>query len=73
MPNARQCLSRVRALESIVRDVAREAVLPRYLRSSRSRKARKGRNPATGKAITIAAKNYPVFRAGKTLKDRVAK
>ena len=41
--------------------------------TSRSRKARKGRNPATGKAITIAAKKYPVFRAGKTLKDRVAK
>jgi DNA-binding protein HU-beta len=41
--------------------------------ASRSRKARQGRNPATGKAITIAAKKYPLFRAGKTLKDRVAK
>ena len=41
--------------------------------TSRSRKARKGRNPATGKTITIAAKKYPVFRAGKTLKDRIAK
>jgi len=41
--------------------------------SSRNRKARNGRNPATGKTITIAAKKYPVFKAGKTLKDRVAK
>ena len=40
--------------------------------TSRRRKARQGRNPATGKTITIAAKKYPVFRAGKTLKDRVA-
>ena len=35
------------------------------------KKARKGKNPKTGKAIDIAAKNAPVFRAGKTLKDQV--
>ena len=40
---------------------------------SRRRKAREGRNPATGKTIRIAAKQYPVFKAGKTLKDRVGK
>lgn len=33
--------------------------------------ARTGRNPATGKEIQIAAKNAPVFKAGKTLKDKV--
>ena len=37
------------------------------------KKARKGINPKTGQNITIPAKNYPVFKAGKTLKGRVAK
>jgi nucleoid DNA-binding protein len=35
------------------------------------RKARKGRNPRTGKAITIAAKRVPVFKAGAELKKAV--
>jgi nucleoid DNA-binding protein len=35
------------------------------------RKARKGRNPQTGKEIKIAAKNVPKFTAGKALKDNV--
>ena len=35
------------------------------------RKARTGRNPQTGKAIRIAAKKVPVFKAGKGLKDAV--
>ncbi|MCK5055904.1 MAG: HU family DNA-binding protein [Candidatus Aminicenantes bacterium] len=37
------------------------------------RKERTGINPKTKEAITIPAKNYPAFKAGKTLKDRVAK
>jgi len=37
------------------------------------REERTGINPKTKAAITIPAKNYPVFKAGKTLKDRVAK
>lgn len=41
--------------------------------STKHRGARQGRNPATGEAITIAAKTYPDFKAGKGLKDRVAK
>ncbi len=32
------------------------------------KKARKGRNPQTGKEIKIAAKKVPKFTAGKTLK-----
>ncbi len=40
---------------------------------TKHRSARKGINPSTGKEIQIAAKNYPTFKAGKTLKDRVAK
>jgi len=39
----------------------------------RKRAARKGRNPATGKQIAIPARKYPAFKAGKTLKDKVAK
>ncbi len=37
------------------------------------RKARNVRNPQTGKTMKIAAKNVPVFRAGKGFKERVAK
>lgn len=40
---------------------------------TKHRSARKGRNPATGQVITLAAKTYPTFKAGKGLKDRVAK
>ncbi len=40
--------------------------------SVRKRKARTGRNPQTGKAIKIKAKNVPVFSAGKGLKDAVS-
>jgi len=35
------------------------------------RKARTGRNPQTGEAIKIKAKNVPKFVAGKALKDSV--
>ena len=35
------------------------------------RKARKGRNPRTGKEITIAAAKVPKFRSGKGLKDAI--
>ena len=37
----------------------------------RDRAARTGRNPQTGKEITIAAAKVPSFRAGKALKDAV--
>jgi DNA-binding protein HU-beta len=35
------------------------------------RKSRKGRNPQTGKTITIPACNYPKFKAGSEFKDLV--
>ena len=38
MPHAAQRLARVRALESMVRDIAREEIVPRYLKSARNRK-----------------------------------
>ena len=34
---------------------------------------REGRNPKTGETIKIDAVKYPVFKAGKGLKDEVAK
>ncbi|UCF20687.1 MAG: HU family DNA-binding protein [Gemmatimonadota bacterium] len=40
---------------------------------TKHRAARTGRNPATGQDITLPAKTYPTFKAGKGLKDRVAK
>lgn len=39
--------------------------------SLRNRKQRKGRNPKTGEAITIAARNAPGFTPGKSLKKAV--
>ncbi len=39
--------------------------------SVRERAARTGRNPQTGKEITIPAGKVPGFRAGKALKDSV--
>ncbi|MEW5796745.1 MAG: HU family DNA-binding protein [Candidatus Zixiibacteriota bacterium] len=38
-----------------------------------NRKARTGRNPQTGAAISIPATRVPVFRAGKNLKEAVRK
>lgn len=40
---------------------------------SRQREARQARNPATGKTIEVKAKNVPLFKAGKTLKDSCEK
>ena len=37
----------------------------------RHKKARKGRNPQTGKEITIAARKVLKFKPGKTLKEAV--
>jgi DNA-binding protein HU-beta len=37
------------------------------------RKARKGRNPRTGKAIKIPARKVPKFTAGKAFKEAVKK
>ena len=39
----------------------------------RARAAREGKNPATGAKIKIAATKVPAFKAGKALKDAVAK
>ena len=38
---------------------------------TRSRKARTGRDPRSGKEIKIPASNSPAFKAGKAFKDAV--
>lgn len=40
---------------------------------TKTREARTGRNPLTGQQVQIEAKRAPAFKAGKALKDRVAK
>ena len=39
--------------------------------STRERAARRGRNPATGESISIAASKTPAFKAGKKLRECV--
>ncbi|MBE6709475.1 MAG: HU family DNA-binding protein [Clostridia bacterium] len=39
----------------------------------KERAARQGRNPATGKAMTIPASKHIAFTVGKTLKDEINK
>lgn len=39
----------------------------------RERGARQGRNPQTGAVVEIAAAKIPAFKAGKALKDAIAK
>lgn len=40
---------------------------------TKKRAARTGMNPRTGKTVEIPATVYPVFKAGKALKDKVGK
>jgi len=55
-------------------DAGREVQIPGFgTFGSKKRAARSGRNPATGATIRIAAKNYVTFKAGKGLRDRVAR
>jgi integration host factor subunit beta len=37
----------------------------------KSRRAREGRNPKTGRTVSVAAKRVPFFKVGKELKLRV--
>ncbi len=54
-------------------DADRDVNIPGFGKfETKRRAARKGRNPATGAEIDMPAKKYPVFKAGKGLKDRVA-
>jgi DNA-binding protein HU-beta len=55
-------------------DAGRKVTVPGFgTFGTRKRSARQGRNPATGKTITISARKYATFKAGKTLKEKLAK
>jgi nucleoid DNA-binding protein len=55
-------------------DAGRKVTVPGFgTFATRKRAARQGRNPATGKPLTIKARHYATFKAGKTLKDKLAK
>ncbi|HLE60299.1 MAG TPA: HU family DNA-binding protein [Thermoanaerobaculaceae bacterium] len=55
-------------------DAGRKVTVPGFgTFATRKRSARQGRNPATGKSIMISARKYASFKAGKTLKEKLAK
>ena len=63
------------ALESIVNAVSegdKVSLVGFGSFEKRHRKARDGRNPQTGKTLTIAATDVPAFSAGKGFKEKVA-
>ena len=39
--------------------------------STRSRDSRTGRNPRTGDAVAVKAKNVPYFKPGKDMRERL--
>lgn len=55
-------------------DAGRKVTIPGFgTFGTKKRAARTGTNPATGKKLAIGPKNYAYFKAGKTLRERVAK
>jgi DNA-binding protein HU-beta len=56
-------------LTKSVNDGKRVVIPGIFTIEKKERKARKGRNPATGKEISIPAKNVVKIKAGKTLQD----
>lgn len=55
-------------------DARRKVTVPGFgTFATRKRGARQGRNPATGKKLTIPARHYASFKPGKTLKEKVSK
>ena len=63
-------------LDAIVGGIVKDGkvILPGFgTFETRARSARTGRNPRTGEKIKIAATKAPAFKAGKGMKDAVAK
>ena len=55
-------------------DAGRKVTIPGFgTFATRQRAARKGRNPATGKQISIPKRHYATFKPGKTLREKVSK
>ena len=61
-------------LIAIELDAGRKVTIPGFgTFATRHQKARVGTHPGTQAKIEIPARNYPYFRPGKNLKERVAK
>ena len=61
--------------EVVLKEVKKngECVVPGFGKMTKTkRKARKGRNPATGEEINIPAKNVPKLKLSKTVKDALS-
>jgi DNA-binding protein HU-beta len=55
-------------------DAGRKVTIPGFgTFGTKSRAARTGTNPASGRKIQIPAKKYAYFKAGKTLRERVSR
>lgn len=61
----------LREIKSALQRGERVALTPFGSFVVRQRRAREGRNPKTGEAITIAARKVPAFIPGKNLKEAV--
>ena len=59
------------AIESALKNDEKVVLVGFGTFETKARAERKGRNPSTGKEITIPASKAPVFKAGKVLKDAV--
>ena len=57
------------AIESALKAGEKVSVIGFGTFEAKSRPARKGHNPATGKEISIPASKAPSFKAGKAFKD----
>jgi DNA-binding protein HU-beta len=70
---AEKCIDAViKAISKALAKGERTAIPGLGVFNVRERKARKGRNPQTGKEITIPARKVVVFTAAKSLKEGVA-
>lgn len=67
-----------KAVDALIKNVTasikngKKVTIPGFATFTKARRAaRKGRNPATGKEISIAAKNVVKIKPGKSLQDAV--
>lgn len=61
----------VKSIEEALKNGEKVVIIGFGTFSVKNREARKGRNPQTKQEIMIPASKAPVFKAGKSLKDKV--
>lgn len=59
------------SVQSALREGDKVQIIGFGIFEAKERSARMGRNPRTGQELEIPASKYPVFKAGKALKDAV--